>query len=216
MLALFAAPYLVLSTTARAADPDQPHDHTGVLTPYKGTPPQVELTDEDLERLGKGKLVMKPMQDSDTGGRGLAVQDIHAGTDVVWSRIVAYDRYPEWVNYVSECEIYEQSGDHIKARFVLKGFGFEYEYYIDHIYRPSENYMTWTLDYSRQSDLNDSVGYWYVAPHPDKAGWSRVYYSVDVQVKQNMPGFIADIATRTGLKEATSWVREQSELAAGN
>jgi len=43
--------------------------------------------------------------------------------------------------------------------------------------------VTWTLDYSRTSDYADSVGYWHVAPHPEKAkakGWSRVYYSVNL------------------------------------
>lgn len=205
---------LTIPLTALAADPNQPHEHQGALTPYTGTPPAIELSDKELERLDKGKPVMAPMKDDAMGGRGLAIQDIAASPDVVWSRIVSYDRYPDWVNYVSECEIYEQSGDRIKVRFVLKGLGFRFEYFIDHVYRPEQGYMTWTLDYSRLSDLDDSVGYWFVETHPTKDGWSRLYYSVDLRTKKQFPEFIQDMVTRRGLHEATEWVKRESEAAA--
>ncbi len=203
-----------LTVPALAADPDQPHDHTGVLTPYTGAPPAIELDDKDLARLAKGKPVMKPYQDSETGGRGMAVQDVAATPEQVWDRILQFEKYPEWVNYVAECEPYRQDGDHLYVRFVLKGFGFEYEYYIDHVVRTRDGYLTWTLDYSRKSDLNDSVGFWYVEPHPETEGWSRLYYSVDVQVKDTFPKFMQEIATKTGLKEATAWVKRESEALA--
>ena len=206
LLALFLCP-----AAAQAADATQPHEHQGVLTQYTGTPPAIELSDKELDRLEKGKMVMVPIQDSDQGGRGMAVQDVAATVDVVWKRIVSYDRYPDWVNYVQECEIYERAGDRIKVRFVLKGLGFNIEYYIDHVFHPELGYMTWTLDYSRLSDFDDSVGYWFVEPHPTKTGWTRLYYSVEVRMKENVPGFIQDIATKTGLREATAWVKEQSE-----
>ncbi len=203
-----------LPMTAMAADPTQPHDHQGVLSPYDGTPPAIELSDKDLERLDKGKAVMVPIQSGEGAGRGLAVQDIDAPPDVVWSRIVSYDRYPRWVNYVDECEVYEQSGEHIKTRFILAGFGFHFEYFIDHTYRPDLGYMTWTLDYDRLSDFDDSVGYWFVERHPSKDGWTRLYYSVELQVKGKVPGFIQEIATRQGLREATQWVKREAEAVA--
>jgi len=55
------------------------------------------------------------------------------------------------------------------------------------------------------------VGYWFVEAHPSQKGWTRLYYSVEVRMKENVPGFIQDIATKTGLREATAWVKEQSE-----
>ncbi len=206
----------LLPAAALAADANQPHDHQGVLTPYEGTPPVIELSDKDLARLAKGKSVMVPIQEAAGAGRGLAIQDIEASPRVVWSRIVSYDRYPNWVNYVSECEIYEQAGDRIKVRFVLKGFGFNFEYYIDHVYRPDQGYMTWTLDYTRLSDFDDSVGYWFVEDHPTKEGWTRLYYSVELQVKGNVPEFIQEIATKRGLHEATQWVKREAEEVAGD
>lgn len=207
---------LLLPSAAGAADANKPHDHQGVLTPYTGTPPTIELSDKDLERLARGKSVMVPIQEAEGAGRGLAIQDIAANPRVVWSRIVSYDRYPDWVNYVSECETYEQSGDRIKVRFVLKGFGFHFEYFIDHVYRPDQGYMTWTLDYSKLSDFDDSVGYWFVEDHPTNKGWTRLYYSVELRVKGNVPGFIQEIATKRGLVEATQWVKREAEAVAGD
>jgi len=207
---------LLLPTAALAADASIPHEHQGVLTPYTGTPPAIELSDADLAKLDRGKPVMVPIQDGDTGGRGMAVQDVAATPGVIWSRIQSFEHYPRWVNYVSVCENYEVSGHHIKTRFILKGLGFSYEYFIDHTYRPDLGYMTWTLDYDRQSDLDDSVGYWFVERHPTKEGWSRLYYSVELTLKKQMPEFIVEIATKKGLKEATGWVKRESEKASSD
>ncbi|CAN0500720.1 unnamed protein product, partial [Discosporangium mesarthrocarpum] len=39
----------------------------------------------------------------------------------------------------------------------------------------------------------DSVGFWYVAPHPgggSKPGWSRVYYSIQLHIPKWIPGIV--------------------------
>ena len=41
--------------------------------------------------------------------------------------------------------------------------------------------MTFHLDYDRQSDLDDSVGYWFV--QPKGAEKCRVYYSCDTKLR---------------------------------
>lgn len=64
--------------------------------------------------------------------------------------------------------------------------------------------MTFHLDYSRCSELSDSVGYWYVEDLKD--GWCRVYYSTDSQLPPVIPGFLKDQITKIGLKRSTSWV----------
>ena len=42
--------------------------------------------------------------------------------------------------------------------------------------------MTWTLDYSQESDLDDSTGYWLVYPSPADPSKTRVEYTVDLRV----------------------------------
>ena len=43
----------------------------------------------------------------------------------------------------------------LKTRFVLSMLGIKLEYFIRHLYRPSINTITWTLDYDRASDLGE-------------------------------------------------------------
>lgn len=211
LFALFLIAGLFATTPALAADATKPHSHQGVLPNYKGTAPSLpDLTADDLAALGRGETVRKQIQ-VETGGRGIAVQDVAATPDVVWSRITNYAMYPQWVEGVFACETYETSGDHIKAYFLIGAMGVKVEYFIDHVYRPADGLMTWTLDYSRESDLEDSVGFWRVLPHPEKPGWSRVYYSVDVRLRGWVPGFIETMIAKKGLIQATEWVKRESE-----
>lgn len=204
-----------VSSVAWAADATQPHPHSGVLSPYPSSPTLPTLSADDLAKLADGKPVQKQMKESgSSGGRGLAVQDVHATPEEIWSRIMALDKYTEWVSNVTECEVYETKGAHTKARFVLSATVMSVEYFIDHTFYPDKNYLTWTLDYSKESDLDDSVGFWYVQPLQEKPGWSRLYYSVDVQLKGWVPGFIENMITKSGLSKATSWVKRESEKIA--
>ena len=60
------------------------------------------------------------------------------------------------------------------------------------------------LDYSRCSDLSDSVGYWYVEDRND--GWCRVFYSTDSQIPAWIPGFMKDALVNLAAKRSTAWV----------
>ena len=58
-------------------------------------------------------------------------------------------------------------------------------YYVDHHFEPIQHSMVWTLDYSRQSDIFDSVGFWHVESLP--GGSSRVYYTQDTMLPNWIP-----------------------------
>ena len=88
------------------------------------------------------------------------------------------------------------------------------EYFVDHTYHPAEGWMTWRLDYSRTSDFDDTVGFWRVAAIPEKPGWSRVYYSVQLKAAGWVPAPLEHACATIGLTKATSWVKRESEAAA--
>lgn len=203
---------------ALAADATKPHAHTGILAPYDGPPPKIPLTEADLAKLAEGKPVMKQTQTASgdsAAGRGVAVQDIHAEPAVIWSRINDYAAYPQMVDNVKQCSVYERSGEHVKVHFIIGAPMISIEYFIDHIYKPDQGYMTWRLDYSRASDFDDTVGFWRVEPLGDKPGWSRVFYSVDLKAAGWVPAPIEHAFASMGLGKATSWVKRESEKAAG-
>ncbi len=195
---------------AQAADPDTPHIHQGRLAYYAEAPPVVPLSDPELAQLALGQVVKRQIKLAD-GGRGVAVQDIQAPPEVVWGRILDFPAYPQMVDNVYECEIYGHSGDQLLVRFIIGALLIRIEYYIDHSLHQDQGWMTWRLDYSRDSDLDDSVGFWRVQPVPGRPGFTRVFYSVEVYPRGWVPGPIEELVTDLGLTKATGWVKRESE-----
>ena len=213
---MLLASWLVVSL---AADADTPHPHQGVLAAYAGAPPEIALADADLETLREGDPVHKQVQESSgegASGRGVSVQDVHADPSTVWSRITDFGRYPQMVDNVKTCEVEATDGSRIDVHFVIGAPLVSFEYWVRHDYQPDKGWMTWTLDYRKHSDLDDSVGFWRVQPHPDKEGWSRVFYSADVRAAGWLPKPIENAVATVGLKRATAWVKRESEKAAGH
>jgi hypothetical protein len=203
-------PLIALTVVAFAADANSPHEHQGIVPPYKGAPPPVPLSPEEQATLAGGQMVLKQVR-TGNGGHGVVFMDIHASPDTLWSRIVNYGMYPTWVDNVATCEVYRRDGANIYTRFVLDPMGMNVEYFIKHTYNPAAGYLTWTLDYSRLSDLDDSVGYWRVTPLRTDPPLSRLEYSVDIRFKGWIPGFVQDMISKHGLTNAAAWVKEQSE-----
>ena len=205
-------------TTLLAADANKPHMNQGVNAPFPPKRQEIPLTSADEATLKAGKPVMRQtVAAGGKGGRAVAVQDIAAAPDVVWSRILAFKDYPRMVNGVKETSVYEdkKSGDTrtLKVRMKLGMMGVSLEYFIKHTYAPKQSVMTWTLDYSKSSDLIDSVGYWCILEHPSMPGATRVLYSVDAAFPSWVPGFVVNVLTSKALTDATAWVKIESEKA---
>jgi len=200
-----------------AANKNKPHKHQGSLEPYKSEKPKITLTSKQLSDLLAGKLVKEQLLQGG-GGRAMVIQDVHAPCDVVWDRILDFRSYPKMVPKVAQCENYvvekgKNEDYKICTRMRLSVFGVKIEYFIRHCYFPRLSTCTWTLDYDCSSDLDESVGYWYVEPHPDptKPDWSRVYYSVAMVPPSWIPGIVKAFLTKQALTQATAWVKENAE-----
>jgi hypothetical protein len=203
----------LVAPQAAADDNKNPHPHQGVLPPYEPVPLNITLHEEQLERLAEGELVIMTIEKADSGGTGIGVIDIAAPVEMVWSRITGFEHYPEWIGPVDFCEVYHQAGDTTKTHVKISGFLYSYEYFLTNVFWPEQEMLIWTLDYSRESEFDDCVGVWFVEPHPDKEGWTRAWFSSDLKLRSPIPGFIMNFIKKKGIKDATSWVKEQSEAA---
>lgn len=212
LAALLASLTTAALTTAPAlaADVGKPHAHKGALKPYARPPPPLVLNDKEKARLDSGKSVMRQME-GEAGGRGMAIFRVEATPDVVWATINDFGSYPKWIDEVKKCEIYKKDGGKIDVAFKISSFPVTIEYFIAHDYDMANRWGTWTLDYNRESDLDDSVGFWRVTPVEGDPSKSIVEYSVDVKIKGWVPDFIREMLVDKGLKQATSWVKVQSE-----
>jgi hypothetical protein len=201
---------LVLASSAFAADATKPHAHKGVLKPYPRPPPPLKLTAAEQATLDAGKAVMRQAE-ADAGGRGTAIFAVKATPDVTWATINEFSSYPKWIKEVKKCAVYKKDGGKIDVEFKIESFPVELTYFIHHEYDMANRWGTWTLDYTRESDLDDSVGFWRVNTVEGKPNESVVEYSVDIAIKGWVPGFIRKMLVDDGLKTATSWVKTQSE-----
>ena len=202
---------LLLSTGAQASDPNQPHPHQGKLSPWTGAPPKVTLTANELQRLDAGDRIERHTTSKD-GGSGIAVQYIEATPETIWKTILSYDRYKDWVKNVKSCEVYKRDGQDLYVDMQISVVGFKSGIYTRNTVKQAEGYMTWTLDYSRKSDVDDLIGYWRVTPLEGWEGWSKLEYSTKMRMS-GVPGFIVRYMTRDALAEGTAWVKLRSEAA---
>jgi ribosome-associated toxin RatA of RatAB toxin-antitoxin module len=210
LLAAFVTAFTLVATPAAAADATKPHDHKGMLKPYPRPPKPLVLSAADKATLAAGKPVMRQTE-GEAGGRGLAIFEVNAPADVVWATIRDYGSYPRFIPEVKKCEVYKNDGKNLDVNYVIKSYGVSIEYYIHHEVDVAGRWLTWTLDYSRSSDLDDSVGFWRVTPVEGAPDRAQVEYSVDIAISSWVPGFVRNLLVDDGLKQATSWVKVQSE-----
>lgn len=191
------------------------HDHQGILVPYQGEPPEIVVSEQERQTLEEGRPVYKKI-DIAGARRGIALFRVNASANVIWSVISDFASYPAWVADIDETEIYRRDDGLVYVRFVANHwFAGQTVWYAQHDYPTGDrNWGTWQLDYTRRSDLDDSVGFWRVLPVEGAAGASDVIYSADLKLKGWIPGFIESSVITKGLKEATAWVKEQAEARA--
>jgi ribosome-associated toxin RatA of RatAB toxin-antitoxin module len=199
-----------MAVGVHAADASKPHSHKGVLKPYPRPPAALTLSEDDKSKLAAGKAVMRQTE-GEAGGRGLAVFRVHAPPEVTWATINDFKNYPKYISEVKDIEVYKKDGGNIDVRFAISSWGVSIEYFIHHDYDMANRWGTWTLDYTRESDLDDSVGFWRVTPVDGQPEQSTVEYSVDIAIKGWVPGFVRGLLVDNGLKAATTWVKVQSE-----
>ena len=195
----------------RGADPNRPHPHQGTLTKYERKPPSeygLSVAGVDATRLRSGKPLLQLISLPNGFKRTASIQDVHAPADVVWSKILDLPNYDKYVDGVVSCEVYrrEASGgvELVFAKYKIRAAAFTLEYFMQHEFERKANAMTFQLDYTRKSELADTVGYWYVEELDD--GWCRVFYSTDSQIPAWIPGFMKDALVNLAAKRSTAWV----------
>jgi hypothetical protein len=204
-----------------AVNRDAPHGHTGKMKPYVAGPFGMKLKAKDEETLSKGNPVMKQLPPDDPtdklGGKAICVQDVEAPKSAIWRQILDMDSYVGKVMKVKECKNYvvKDNGNgtmQLKTKMVLGVLpGYSYTNFYDHCFNAKKGSVTWSLDYDKTSDFDDVAGHWHVEDHPSKPGCSRLFYACDLKFKNALPKPITNFLQKTALKQATAWVKKESE-----
>jgi len=210
---------------AHASNFNKPHSHTGKVEPFKPGDPNIKLDGSATSILKSGKPYQTQILSGDAGGRGLVVQDVDAPTHIVWDRILDYDNYANMVPKTLDSKNYKvvphkptKANNFLEKEIYTRmkvGFPMiKLEFFVRHFLHIKEHKsLTWTLDYTKESDFDDSCGFWYIIPHPDDPeGRTRLYYSVQVGMFDWVPKFAVDFMSSKALTDATAWVKKYSEI----
>jgi len=212
MVVAFAA----LATFARAASESKPHHHQGLLQPYSGKHISYEISKKDVEKLAKGGYVTQLTREGKSG-RGVIIQDVDAPPHVVMDRIRDLKNYHKLVPNLKSIKdiVVEKEDDGSEVIFSKWNVGVSmvgFTYFLKLKYNAFYNTLTWTLDYSKASDLDDNTGFWQCLPHPTRGPeCSRVVYSTEVKMFNWVPEFVVTFMTKTALISSTAWVKKESE-----
>jgi ribosome-associated toxin RatA of RatAB toxin-antitoxin module len=185
------------------------HPHPSVLKPITKSPAAIALNAEEQAEIRSGDAILRQTQ-GENGGRGVAVQLVKAPAALVWDTILAYDEYPQWVDDVESCEVYQKKGTQL---FVAMKSSFMWItsnlYTINDVHRDL-GYMSWVLDRTRESDVQDMIGYWRVEQIESEPPMTRLDYATEIVVG-GVPDFIVTHLTEGSLVDGTAWVKREAE-----
>jgi len=190
------------------------HFHPGKLKQYEIGPPSILLSVEEEQKLEAGEDIMQAiLQDDGVARRLVMVKDVQAPPEIILDRIMDIDAYPRMIKGCDGTKTYESQTEPsgrqlIKTKYEIHALHLHFTYFMVHEYDPAERCMVFHLDYDRRSDLDDSVGYWFVQPKGPAE--CRVYYSCVTKLRNWVPGPVYALMTKAALKQTTTWVDYES------
>mmetsp|Transcript_25039 Transcript_25039/g.42649 ORF Transcript_25039/g.42649 Transcript_25039/m.42649 type:complete len:288 (-) Transcript_25039:987-1850(-) len=221
MMALRLLVLFIVCIATSGKDRNVPHPHRGVLRPYNPGPFDISLSGDDEQQLTEGKPVTKQAipqkSDGDPAGGAICIQDIDAPKAAVWNQILRMNEYAGKVPKVKESKNYQFHRNRdgsitMKTRQRLGILpGYTYENYYNHKFEPKKDSLVWSLDYDKSSDFDDCAGHWHLKDHPTKPHATRVFYACDIKLSSAIPTPVLNYIGKSALKQATSWVKKESE-----
>ena len=200
---------VTIAAPVDAADPGRPHRHRGILSPFASPPSPPSLTEEERRAVERGDVVLRDI-DGRSDGRRMVVFTVDAPAEGVWAVVSRFSAFPRYIDEVKQAVVLEDGPDGTVVAFTVSQFGFSLTYYVRHRYDAVRREGTWTLDYTKESDLDDSIGYWRVTPIPGSPGRSLVEHSTHVALTTAMPGFLRAWIADTSLRSTGTWVRKHA------
>lgn len=131
--------------------------------------------------------------------------EIDAPAEALYDAAADIAAYPEWATGVREVEVIDldDSGRVVRARFVVEGFVKEIEYVLRYTHdRP--HVLSWVAEES--ADLKMLEGSYVFTP---KNGATEVVYSLSVELKFTIPGFLRRQAEKQIVTTALRGLRKR-------
>ncbi|TNE87679.1 MAG: hypothetical protein EP330_17545 [Deltaproteobacteria bacterium] len=178
-----------------------------------GRPTPPALPTEHADDFASGDVVL--VDDPNDGDAMYAYLSIDAPRDKVWEALNNPALIESSSSTITQCKPYQDETASavrtIKLHYILSVAWSEVTYYIHRQHHIGENYLEWTLDRDKQSDILVADGY-YVLEEPSPGKTHLIYWSKSVSGRK-VPAWIRDMLTGRALKGWLDTVKSTSEGA---
>lgn len=170
--------------------------------PVSAGPEQLEgLSDEDIERLEQGEVVIFVEPEEDDSGRIInAAFLIEQSIDNSWELLRQPERQIEFTARLEECRLVGGDADSKVVRFLLKVLFLKVRYQIDHIFNDEIYRVDISLDPGYENDLVVFDGTWRLYPVQERVTLAR--YSAVIRLSPLIPSFIQRFLARQSIPAA--------------
>ncbi len=187
------------------------------LTPYRGEPPHVVLSDAERVKLEKFEPVYPPITDEGNTGGGQAMFRVKADPQTIWEVISDFPNYPKFNKDLQQSDYYKpKQGNFLYVKFSASKFFVTVNWHVKHNYpMMAKGWGTWELDKSQKNDLSECIGFWRIDRVPG-TNYSDVSYSVNLASEGFLLNLFKSMLIKEGVQKATQWVKKEAENRAGN
>lgn len=172
--------------------------HSDILLPY--------LDDEDKKNLATGKIIEKK---DIYGSRvfGSVVLDIKCSGNIVFDTLTQFDMYQDMIPSIRSSKIISSDGFNRVIEFILTRFMIFIN--IKQSILEDERLIKFTLDTTQVNNIFTEIeGFWHVQiPEDRPEGYCRVYLSMKILTRKNVPKLIMVYGTTNALFKATNWLK---------
>ena len=189
------------------------------IVSFAARPEKPALSADEVEKITAGKIVIRS-DDSVEGLTGVeGFVEIKAPAAEIWKVLLDTDLIQEANGSVKSLVTYRDEpapngGRAIGLHYVLTVAWTDVSYHTLREYRPTEDYMSWTLDKSFENDIEDTQGAYVVWPSttPDTV---LLAYATRVDSGRKIPAWIQEWLTGRSLKGYLKFVKVYAEKANG-
>ena len=213
------------STEAKTSTSERPEHRTEPKLQPSRPPSLPPLSFEQELALSNREKIHMQFRKGRTGN-GVAVVDIEASEEEIWSVLRDFRNYPRIIPTIRDVKVNFEYKDIItKGIFIISKFRFRLG--IVHRFTDQLNRLDFSLDDDRSnygSILELAQGFWYVEQSPNfyldpkdniRKPKSRIYLCADVKVNRFVPMWLVEYASERALSRATSWIIPHFEKRTG-
>jgi len=196
LVALVALSF-ILPTAALAAKPALP-----------------ELSDSDREKIADGKIVLKKTEEGEGNSLVNAVVELAAEPAELWPILFSVEHMRASSKSIKSLDatrdVMEGKDRFLDLTYVLKVGWSEIRYSVNRHYTASDDTMRWTLDKTKEADIEWTEGSYSCYPG-SKPGTTLFLYRAKIVTGKAIPAWLEEDLTESSLKKYLKYLKQTAE-----